>query len=406
MPWSAMDTLERLPEQRVVVDNPNSTSSINGPTLTPPGQSQHSHDDGLAVGPLALECIGVTKRFGPVDAIDGLDLAVHQGQVLALLGPSGCGKTTTLRLIAGFDQPDAGTISIGDRTVFLPGQSIPPEKRRVGMVFQDGALFPHLTVEQNVAFGLASGSGRDDRVREVLDLVDLRDLGHRMPHELSGGQQQRVALARALAPRPQVLLLDEPFSNLDPGLRQQVRRDTLDILRATGATAIFVTHDQEEALFMGDVLAIMDRGRIEQMGSPEHIFHSPATRFVAQFIGLADFIPAWREEDRLVTDVGSMGWPLPSPQLRCSNGNSAGPLDVMVRPDCLHCFPSPEGQGRITAREFQGAFYLYRVSLPSGTTVRCLLSHTAEYSLGTQVAVTLRQGHSLRAFVGDGAVAG
>ena len=389
-----------------MVDNPNPTNSIEAATLTPLAQAHHSHDDGPAVGPLALECIGLTKRFGPVDAIDGLDLAVHQGQVLALLGPSGCGKTTTLRLIAGFDQPDAGTISIADHAVFLPGQSIPPEKRRVGMVFQDGALFPHLTVEQNVAFGLASGSGREDRVREVLDLVDLRDLGHRMPHELSGGQQQRVALARALAPRPQVLLLDEPFSNLDPGLRQQVRRDTLDILRATGATAIFVTHDQEEALFMGDVLAIMDRGRIEQMGSPEHIFHSPATRLVAHFIGLADFLPAWREEDRLVTDVGSMGWPLPSSQLGYTNGNSAGRLEVMVRPDCLNCYPSQEGQGMITAREFQGAFYLYRVSLPSGTTVRCLLSHTAEYSLGTKVAVTLRQGHSLRAFVGDQAVAG
>ena len=389
-----------------MVDNPNSTGSTKAATLTPPAQPQHSHDDGPTAGPLAVECVGLSKRFGAVDAIDGLDLAVHQGQVLSLLGPSGCGKTTTLRLIAGFDQPDAGTISIGDRAVFLSGQSVPPEKRRVGMVFQDGALFPHLTVEQNVAFGLPNGSGREDRVREVLDLVDLRTLGNRMPHELSGGQQQRVALARALAPRPEVLLLDEPFSNLDPGLRQQVRRDTLDILRATGATAIFVTHDQEEALFMGDTLAIMNRGRIEQMGSPEHIFHSPATRFVAQFIGLADFIPAWREEDQLVSDVGSMGWPLPSPQPGYTNGNSAGRLEVMVRPDCLHCYPSQEGQGRITAREFQGAFYLYRVSLPSGTTVRCLLPHTVEYSVGTKVAVNLRQGHSLRAFVGDQAVAG
>lgn len=389
-----------------MTDNPNSAGPIKAATMAAPVQPHHSHDDELAAGPVALECVGLTKRFGAVDAIDGLDLTVHQGQVLALLGPSGCGKTTTLRLIAGFDQPDAGTISIGGRAVFLPAQAIPPEKRRVGMVFQDGALFPHLTVEQNVAFGLPNGSGRKDRVREVLDLVDLGSLGHRMPHELSGGQQQRVALARALAPRPEVLLLDEPFSNLDPGLRQQVRRDTLDILRATGATAIFVTHDQEEALFMGDVLAIMNRGHLEQMGSPEGIFHSPATRFVAQFMGMADFLPAWREEDRLVTDVGSMGWPLPSPQLGYTNGNSAGRLEVMVRPDCLHCYPSQEGQGRITAREFQGAFYLYRVSLPSGTTVRCLLPHTVEYSVGTKVAVTLRQGHSFRPFLGEQALAG
>lgn len=388
------------------MDNPTSTGPIEAATLAPLAQHQHSHFDGQAAGPVALECAGLTKRFGAVNAIDELDLVVHQGQVLSLLGPSGCGKTTTLRLIAGFDQPEAGTITIGDRAVFLPGQSVPPEKRRVGMVFQDGALFPHLTVEQNVSFGLTNGAGRNDRVREVLDLVGLRDLANRMPHELSGGQQQRVALARALAPRPEVLLLDEPFSNLDPGLRQQIRRDTLDVLRSTGATAIFVTHDQEEALFMGDVLAIMNRGRIEQIGSPEEIFHSPATRFVAQFIGLADFIPAWREDGRLVTDVGSMEWPLPSPQAEYTNGDRAERLEVMVRPDCLTCHPSQEGQGRITAREFQGAFYLYRVSLPSDTSVRCLLPHTEEYSVGTRVAVTLRQGHSLRAFVEDQAIAG
>ena len=388
-----------------MIDNPNSNGPVEAATLAPPAQPQHSHHETPVAGRLALQCAGLTKRFGAVDAIDGLDLAVHQGQVLALLGPSGCGKTTTLRLIAGFDQPDAGTISIGGRAVFQAGHTIPPEKRRVGMVFQDGALFPHLTVAQNVAFGLPNGPEQKDRVGEVLDLVDLSALGKRMPHELSGGQQQRVALARALAPQPEVLLLDEPFSNLDPGLRQQVRRDTLDILRATGATAIFVTHDQEEALFMGDVLAIMNRGRLEQIGSPEEMFHSPATRFVAQFIGLADFIPAWREEDLLVTDVGSMGWPWSSPQSGYTNGNSPGRLEVMVRPDCLQCYPSQEGQGTITAREFQGAFYLYQVSLSSGTKVRCLLPHTVGYSVGTKVDVTLRQGHFLRAFVEDQAVA-
>jgi iron(III) transport system ATP-binding protein len=203
-----------------------------------------------------------------------------------------------------------------------------------------------------------------------------------------------------------VLLLDEPFSNLDPGLRQQIRRDTLEVLRSTGATAIFVTHDQEEALFMGDVLAIMNRGRIEQIGSPEEIFHSPATRFIAQFIGLADFIPAWREEGRLVTDVGSMEWPLSAPQARNTDVDPAERLEVMVRPDCLNCHPSQEGQGMITDREFQGAFYLYRVSLPSDASVRCLLPHTEEYSIGTRVAVKLRQGHSLRAFAEDQAVPG
>ena len=363
------------------------------PTLDRPLGTDHSPAGESTTGPAALECRGLAKGYGQVRAVEGLDLTIPRGQVVALLGPSGCGKTTTLRLIAGFDIPDAGIIAIGDRTVFGPGRRVPPEKRRVGIVFQEGVLFPHLTVGQNVAYGLSREQRRAEGVRQVLDLVGLSSLGNRMPHELSGGQQQRVALARALAPGPEVLLLDEPFSNLDPGLRDQVRRDVLEILKASGTTTLFVTHDQDEALFMGDAVAVMHQGRIEQVATPEGIFHRPATRFVAEFVGMADFIPAWREGERLVTEVGWVDWPDP---YGLPNG-----LEVMVRPDCLECHPSEGGQGVIVERQFQGAFYIYRVSLPSGRTVRCMLSHTDEYPIGAPAAVSLRSGHMLRPFVDE-----
>lgn len=352
--------------------------------------SQGSEASCLPVTPIALECKNLSKQYGPVQALAGVDLTLPRGQVLVLLGPSGCGKTTALRLIAGFDSPNSGTITISGQRVFQPGRSVPPEKRKVGMVFQEGALFPHLTVEQNVAYGLPRRADRKGRVHEVLRLVGLENLRHRMPHELSGGQQQRVSLARALAPQPEILLLDEPFSNLDPGLRDQVRREVREILRASNATAIFVTHDQEEALFVGDAIAVMNQGRIEQVDAPESIFHQPATRFVAEFIGMVDFLPAWRDRDRLATEVGSVAWP--------DVGGSESELEVMVRPDCLDCYPSDQGPGVICSREFRGAFYLYRVSLPSGHTVRCLLSHTQEYPVDAKVAVELRRGHSLLPF--------
>jgi iron(III) transport system ATP-binding protein len=342
---------------------------------------------------LALECRGLIKRFGGVEAVAGLHLSVKRGQILALLGPSGCGKTTSLRLIAGFEQPSEGSIVIGGRTMSTPGIAVPPEQRRVGMVFQEGALFPHLSVEQNIGYGLPKDAGRKRRVDEMLDLVGMSGLGGRMPHELSGGQQQRVALGRALAPRPEILLLDEPFSNLDPKLREQVRRDVVAILRASNATAIFVTHDQEEALFVGDVVAVMNQGKIEQTATPEGIFHSPETKFVAQFVGMVEFLPVYWDAGRPGTEIGELAWPDASP------ADAKDELELMVRPDCIECLADDDGEALVVDREFRGAFYLYRVRLPSGVAVRCLLSHTADYPIGAAVSVRLRKGHHARAFV-------
>ena len=354
----------------------------------------------------ALECKDLVKTFNGVSAVSGLNLSIAKGEILALLGPSGCGKTTALRLIAGFESPDQGVIVIGGQTVNENSHTAPPEKRRVGMVFQEGALFPHLSVEQNIAYGLPKDTYREQRVTEVLDLVGLTAQKNRMPHELSGGQQQRVALGRALAPQPEILLLDEPFSNLDSNLREQVRRDVLAILKASRVTAIFVTHDQEEALFLGDVVAVMNDGQIEQTGSPEAIFHHPITKFVAQFIGMVDFLCAEEGDGELHTEVGTVPWPeLESKIPQDSSTRSRDRIEVMVRPDCLECIPAEDGSGVVVDREFRGAFYLYRVELPSGSSVRCLLSHTSEYPIGSSVTVSLRDGHHLRPFIDDRLVA-
>ena len=358
----------------------------------------------------------MVKRFGDVEAVAGLDLAVKSGQTLALLGPSGCGKTTALRMIAGFEKPDAGVISIGGRPVSSPSVFLPPEKRRVGMVFQEGALFPYLTVEQNVGYGLRKEADRSARIGEALELVGLSGMRRRMPHELSGGQQQRVALGRALAPRPDVLLLDEPFSNLDAKLREQLQQDVSEILHAGGVTAVFVTHDQRAALSVGDEVAVMNEGRLEQTGFPSTIFHSPDSKFVAQFIGDVDFIPVYFESGRMTSELGPLNWNGWSESGNCCPGEASGfpgfpttvpndaRLELMFRPDCIGCYPDDDGGGVIVGREFQGAFYLYRVRLPSGREVRCLLSHVAEYSIGSTVSLRLREGHQARIFV-DGKLA-
>jgi len=235
--------------------------------------------DERSVDDPVLDLSGVTKRYASETAVEDVSLSVREGELLTLLGPSGCGKTTTLRLMAGLERPSGGTIEVDDRRVAGPDAFVKPEERGIGLVFQEFALFPHLTVAENVGFGLADrpDEERAERVAEMLDLVGLADYADRPPSDLSGGQRQRVALARSLAPEPDVLLLDEPFSNLDVRLRVEMREEVHRILREAGVTAVSVTHDQEEALSISDRVAVMNDGRVEQVGSPEEVFHTPAT---------------------------------------------------------------------------------------------------------------------------------
>jgi iron(III) transport system ATP-binding protein len=340
----------------------------------------------------------VVRRFSGMEApaVDGITLAVAEGEILALLGPSGSGKTTVLRLIAGFERPDAGAIWIAGRQVAGDGAWVPAEARGVGMVFQDYALFPHLTAAENVAFGLhcVLAAERGPRTADVLRLVEMEAFASRYPHELSGGQQQRVALARALAPRPFAVLLDEPFSNLDADLRGQVRGEVREILKATGTSAIFVTHDQEEALLLGDRVAVMHQGACEQVDVPEGIFHAPKTRFVAAFFGRADFLPAVVTADGLDTEAGF----LPQRVAGVDGGGPDGHVEVLVRPDDVEIAPDPHGPASVLDRFFVGAEVIYRVALPSGRVVHARQPHTARLARGARVTVRLAPGHPLACF--------
>ncbi|MBA0124354.1 ABC transporter ATP-binding protein [Haloechinothrix sp. YIM 98757] len=337
----------------------------------------------------------VRKKFGRVPAVDELSLEVGDGEVLALVGPSGCGKSTLLRLVAGLEQPDGGTIHLAGERIAGDGVWCPPERRNVGMVFQDHALFPHLTVAGNIAFGLNGWSGRRrrERVEAGLEMIAMHRMGERYPHELSGGEQQRVALARALASEPDLVLLDEPFSNLDRHLRAQVRADTVAILRKTGTTAVFVTHDQTEALAIGDRVAVMRSGCVEQLGDPASVFHAPANRFVATFMGEADFLPAELVSGGLVTELGPVSAP---PDLEAT-----GELEVMVRPHEVTLTPSDDGTARVVDTEFQGGFVLHTVTLASGRRLRSLQPHTACYPIGTRLRAVLAHGHPPAVLNGD-----
>ncbi|MFJ3725501.1 ABC transporter ATP-binding protein [Streptomyces sp. NPDC090045] len=306
-----------------------------------------------------VQITGVSKSYAPdAPVLRGLDLTVPAGTLAALLGPSGCGKTTLLRVIAGFLRADAGTVTVGGRTLAGPGVHLPPERRRIGIVPQEGALFPHLSVAHNVAFGLTGldRAGRRSRTEEMLELVGLGGYGDRMPHELSGGQQQRIALARALAPEPALVLLDEPFNALDSALRAGVRADVRAALRATGATALLVTHDQQEALSTADLVAVVRDGRVAQCDTPQEVYRRPADPWVACFVGDAVLIPGTADDGTATTALGRL--PLEVPPVGRSGGT------VLLRPEQLQLTEAATAaQGTVTDVTFYGHDAMVTVSV-------------------------------------------
>ena len=339
---------------------------------------------------MSVEVSGISRSFGLTRAVDDVTLEVRTGEVFGVLGPSGCGKTTLLRLIAGFERPQAGTVIVGGSLVAGDGTWVPPERRRIGMVFQDYALFPHLTVERNVAFGVPRSAGAE--TQRALELVGLQHKAERHPHELSGGERQRVALARALAPGPDVVLLDEPFSSLDATLRADLRREVELILRDAGATAILVTHDQEEALTLTDRLALMRDGRIVQVGSPEDVYAQPAERWAAQFVGEVNVLPGVVRGDAIYTEVGSFDLASPA-----ASGEQR--VHIAVRPEQLEFRSGREPNAEVVEREFRGHDVLYRLRHSAGRTLLVQLPSLELYEPGQQVFV--RPAESARAPVVD-----
>jgi iron(III) transport system ATP-binding protein len=309
---------------------------------------------------LAIDAEGVEKAFGGTRAVDGATLRVGEGELVALLGPSGSGKTTLLRVIAGFEQPDAGRVAIGGRPVAGDGAWVEPEHRRIGMVFQDGALFPHLTARENVGFGAT----RRERVGECLRLVGLADRASDYPHELSGGERQRVALARALAADPEVVLLDEPFAALDAGLRESLRLEVAQILREAGTSALLVTHDQSEALSLAGTVAVMRAGRIEQVGTPEEVYERPHSRWLAEFLGDADVLPGTARGGVVECELGRFG----------AAADLAGSVEVVIRPESVAIGSGParepHAEAVVVGRSFYGHDQLVHLELPSGLRLR------------------------------------
>ncbi|MCU0568258.1 MAG: ABC transporter ATP-binding protein [Oculatellaceae cyanobacterium Prado106] len=340
-----------------------------------------------------LDLQAVTRQFQAADApaVAAVSLSLKQGDLLALLGPSGCGKTTLLRLIAGFEQPQSGTIAIAQQPVAGSGQWVPPEKRGIGMVFQDYALFPHLTVAQNIAFGLHKRQKASQkptqwiqqRVEETLHLVGLSQLESRYPHQLSGGQQQRVALARALAPYPLLVLLDEPLSNLDVQVRLRLRQELRTILKAAGTSAILVTHDQEEALSIADRVAVMRQGHIEQEGTPEALYAHPTSPFVAEFVAQANLLPAQRSGNHWQTDLGAL------PLHQVNAPPAAATLTVMVRQEDLRLQPDSTSPFVICDRQFLGREYRYSLTSPTGKTWVARTGLDTNLAIGTAVKVAI-----------------
>ncbi|MFU8866854.1 ABC transporter ATP-binding protein [Natronococcus sp.] len=350
---------------------------------------------------VVLELDGVAKRYGSEDVISDLSLSVRDGEILTLLGPSGCGKTTTLRLIAGLERPNAGAVRLQETPVAGEGRFVPPEERGTGVVFQEFALFPHLSARENVAFGLQEWNepDREARVSELLELVGLEDHGEDYPDELSGGQQQRIALARSLAPEPEMLLLDEPFSNLDVDLRVEMREEVRRIIKAAGVTAVSVTHDQEEALSISDRVAVMNDGNIEQIDTPEQVFQQPESRFVAGFLGHASFLSGEVRGDHVDTALGRVLRDNVNGLAQQYDGTS---VDLLVRPDDVTAYPAADtdasADGTVVYRRYLGPTVLYRVELDTGETIECMHNHSDRIDLDERVAVRVTADHELAWF--------
>lgn len=337
---------------------------------------------------LLLDLRNLACGYGAQRVVQNLNLHLNAGDIGCLLGSSGCGKTTTLRAIAGFETVHEGEIHLGGEVISKAGYTLAPEKRRIGMVFQDYALFPHLTVAQNIAFGIRKHPHQAQVIGDMLELVNLGGLDERYPHELSGGQQQRVALARALAPEPQLLLLDEPFSNLDVELRRRLSHEVRDILKRRGTSAILVTHDQEEAFAVSDHVGVFKEGRLEQWDTPYNLYHEPATPFVASFIGQGYFIRGQLlSPDTVATELGTLRgnraytWP------------TGSAVDVLLRPDDLVHAPDSALKAHIVGKSFQGATTLYRLQLPTGSQLEAVFPSHLDYASGAEVGIQVAADH-------------
>ncbi|HDS1736544.1 ABC transporter ATP-binding protein [Pseudomonas sp. BP8] len=349
--------------------------------------------------PLLLNLRNLACGYGDTRIVQNLNLHLNAGDIGCLLGSSGCGKTTTLRAIAGFEPVHEGEIQLAGEVISRAGFTLSPEKRRIGMVFQDYALFPHLTVAQNIAFGISKHPAQAEVVAEMLELVKLGGLGGRYPHELSGGQQQRVALARALAPEPQLLLLDEPFSNLDVELRRRLSHEVRDILKSRGTSAILVTHDQEEAFAVSDHVGVFKEGRLEQWDTPYNLYHEPQTPFVASFIGQGYFIRGQMISHEAVnTELGEL----------CGNRAylmaPGSAVDVLLRPDDIVHTPDSALRATIVGKSFLGASTLYRLQLATGSQLEAIFTSHIDHQVGQDVGIAVKADH-LVLFAVPGSVA-
>ena len=365
---------------------------MNTPAETRPITTDQCHARAHLFSPAApiLELRSISCAYDlSRPAVRDMSFSVREGEILCLLGPSGCGKTTVLRAIAGFEPVRSGEILLSGRVISSPSETVPTEHRRIGMVFQEYALFPHLRVADNIAFGLnhLPRAEQKRRVDGMLCLTGLEGFERRYPHELSGGQQQRVALSRALVQNPVLLLLDEPFSNLDPDMASRMRQEVHALLRQMKTTSIMVTHDHDEAFAMADRIAVLNQGVLEQMDSPELIYHLPTTRFVADFVGQADFIAGQIHQGLVHTEIGTFP--------NTINASEGDRVAVMIRPDDVHLLPNKSAEPRIVARQFRGSENLYRVQLPSGQIVHSSESSTSVYQEGTSVELRVSATHTV-----------